>query len=67
MRVLLSASHRYPADDDHGVGLRPRPMPSKSAATSTTCSLVAWPSWGMTSAICCGTVPASPCRRACGP
>jgi len=30
MRVLLSASHRYPADDDHGVGLRPRPMPSGS-------------------------------------
>jgi glycosyltransferase involved in cell wall biosynthesis len=30
MRVLLSASHRYPADDDHGVGLRPRAMPSGS-------------------------------------
>jgi glycosyltransferase involved in cell wall biosynthesis len=30
MRVLLSASHRYPADDAHGVGLRPRAMPSGS-------------------------------------
>jgi glycosyltransferase involved in cell wall biosynthesis len=31
MRILLSASHRYPADGGSGVGLRPRPMPSGSA------------------------------------